>query len=125
MEDISLLNKFGRVKAPPDFEQKVQAALSLRKKTKPQMARALRLSFAGAAAAVLICFILLNVFVLQKKSPVALADKGLVTDSTAREFIPITEPVDYSGEMRSVSYEPETIYILEQISEASYKEIKY
>jgi len=137
MEEFDLLKKLGRVKAPPDFEQKVMAQLALRKERKSHRLKYFRLSFvslAGAVAAALI-IVCLNVFVLQKKGPLKLeglkekedvptafqAEKNLIP----REAIAIIESVDYSHEVRSLSDEPETIYILEQVSDIAHKGIKY
>jgi len=127
MEDFSLLSKLDRVPAPPDFERRVMSQLSMRRKALPQQRRALvfRYSLAGAAAALLVCFIIVNMFVFQK---------GPVSESAGRtaqgvvspgDFIHISEPVKYSAEMRNASYEPKTTYILEQVSDASNVLIKY
>jgi hypothetical protein len=133
MEEFELLKKLERVKAPPNFEQKVMTQLSLRKERKSRRLRYLRLSFAGAAAALVVAFISVSVFVLQKKGPAELAQVQKEISPafqkeealSQREVMPIIESVDYSGEVRSISYEPETIYILEQVSDVVYKEIKY
>jgi hypothetical protein len=134
MDLPNLLKKLERVKAPPDFEQKILAQLSLRKKKKLRV-KHLRLSLAGAFSAALVFFIVVNFFILPKRGPVGVADleKGLSSPSTFQriaepkrgETIPIIEAVDYSGEIQSVSREPQTIYILEQVSESTSPKIKY
>jgi hypothetical protein len=134
MDMPNLLKKLERVKAPPDFEQKIMAQLSFRKRRK-QRAKYLRLSLAGAFSAALVFFIVVNVFILPKKGPAVVADfeKGLASPSAFQrieqprrgETIPIIEAVDYSGEIQSVSSEPQTIYILEQVSEGTSTKIKY
>ena len=134
MDELNLLKKLERVKAPPDFEQKLLAQLSLRKRKKLR-ARYFRLSLAGALSAALVFFIVMNVFILPKKSPVEFADfeKGLSSPSTFQrgeeprrgETIPIIEAVDYSGEIQTLSREPQTIYLLEQVFEGTSTEIKY
>lgn len=131
MEEYNLLKKLGIVKAPPDFEQKVMDKLFLRRgqlKT-----RYLRLSLAGAFSAIVVLFIVLNFFILPQKSSVKFAgfEKGISSSFqkreriTQREIIPIIESVDYKGEIRSVSRETSTVYILEQISEETSTEINY
>ncbi len=134
MDVPNLLKKLERVKAPPDFEQKILAQLSLRKRRK-QRIKYLRLSLAGACSAALVFFIVMNVFILPQKGPAEVADfkKGLASPSTFQkieepgrgETIPIIEAVDYAGEIQSASREPQTIYILEQVSESTSTKIKY
>jgi len=134
MDVPNLLKKSERVKAPPDFEQKILTQLSLRKKRKLRI-KYLRLSLAGAFSAALVFFIAVNVFILPKKGSVEVADfeKGLASPSTFQkieeprrgETIPIIEAVDYAGEIESASREPQTIYILEQVSESTSTKIKY
>lgn len=131
MEEFSLFKKCARVKAPPDFEQKVLAQLSLRKRQ--HRARILRLSLAGAFSAIVIVFVVINVFFFPGKGPVKFT--GLEREISSpfpgerqfplREVIPIIEAVDYQGEIRSVAREPATIYILEQVSDETSPEINY
>ncbi len=134
MDVPNLLKKLERVKAPPDFEQKILAQLSLRKRRKLRI-KYLRLSLAGAFSAALVFFMAVNVFILPKRGPLEVADleKGLASPSTFQrgeeprkgETIPIIEAVDYAGEIQSASREPQTIYILEQVSEGTSTKIKY
>jgi hypothetical protein len=134
MDVPNLLKKLERVKAPPDFEQKILAQLSLRKRRKLRI-KYLRLSLAGAFSAALVFFMAVNVFILPKRAPLEVADleKGLASPSTFQrrgeprkgETIPIIEAVDYAGEIQSASREPQTIYILEQVSEVTSTKIKY
>ncbi len=134
MDVPNLLKKLERVKAPPDFEQKILAQLSLRKRRKLRI-KYLRLSLAGAFSAALVFFMAVNVFILPKKGSLEVADleKGLASPSTFQrggeprkgETIPIIEAVDYAGEIQSASREPQTIYILEQVSEGTSTKIKY
>lgn len=132
MEESNLLEKLERVKAPSDFEQRMLAQLSFRKR-KNLKAKQLRFSLAGALGAALALIIVLNVFLLPRKSPVdyAFSKKGAPsvfkgTDETERrESIPIIEAVDYTGQMKSPSLEPRTVYILEQVTQRTGIEIKY
>lgn len=131
MEEFNLLNKLGRVKTPPDFEQKVLEKLYLRRRQ--LKARNLRFSLAGAFSAIIVLFVIINVFILPQKSPIKFVglEKGISSSLQKeeliprREIIPIIESLDYSGEIRSASKEPTTIYILEQVSEETSTEIKY
>lgn len=127
MEDFSLLSKLDRVTAPPDFERKVMSQLSARRKELPQIRRALafRYSLAGAATALLVCFVIVNLFVLQKGPLSESAGQTAQAALSSRDFMPISEPVKYSPEIRRASYEPKTAYILEQVSDASNVLIKY
>lgn len=133
MEELNLLEKLERVKAPPDFEQKVLTLLSKRKEKRRLKARNLSLSFAGAFAFLLVCFILLNVFVLPRKGSMDFsglereAPGNLQKGETyrARDYVPIIEAVDYFGEIHRPSAESQTIYILEQVSEEKIEQIKY
>jgi len=132
MEELNFLEKLERVKAPPGFEQRVLTHLSLRKKKRSKV-KHLRFSLAGAFSAALVVFVVLNVFVLPEKSSVEFAD---LEEGFSRAFrrgeelrrgdtIPIIEAVDYTGEIRTRSPEPRTIYILEQVSDRVSPKIQY
>lgn len=131
MEEFNLLEKLERVKAPPDFEQKIMAQLSLRRRQIRR--RQLRLSFAGAFSAIVVLFIVINVFVVPERGLVKFVgiDKEISVPLQerdwlrGREIIPIIEPVDYTQEIRSLSREPSTIYILEQVSDETSAELKF
>lgn len=130
MEELNLLHELGRVNAPPDFEQRVMARLAQRKRKKARVRR-FSLSLAGAVSAAAVILIVLNVFILtdrgaedylgQKKAVPA----GFWGPQTESDFIPIIEPVDYAGEIRSLRSDPPTIYILEQVSDYTDTKIKY
>ena len=133
MDELNLLQKLENVKAPPGFEQRVLAQLSVQKRKRVRV-RNLSLSVAGAFSAVLVIFIVLSVFILPEKGPVRIVDmdkKSMAPVFEAEEMparratIPITEAVDYGEEVRSISREPRTIYILEQVSDEVSSTIKY
>lgn len=134
MDELNLLKKLERVKAPPDFEQKLLAQIPLRKRKKLRV-KYFRLSLAGAFSAAFVFFIVMNFFILPKKGSVEFADfeRGLSSPSAFQrgeeprrgETIPIIEAVDYAGEIQTLSREPQTIYLLEQVSEGTSTEIKY
>ena len=129
MEESSLLEKLTRVKAPPGFEKKVLAQLSLRRRQ--LRASTLRLSLAGAFSAVLVLLVAINIFFLPGKGLVKLTglEEDLSSPLSRRQqlapngYIPIIEAVDYQGEIRSG--DPATIYILEQVSDETSTEILY
>ncbi len=134
MDEMNLLASLNRVKAPPDFEQKVMARVSLLRRT--QRERRIRLSFsmAGAFASLLVVFVLLNVFVLHNRAPqgVSSADRTpspaaseITPASDLRGIIPVIETLDYTSELRRRSPETQTVYLLEQVSDTSPIGIKY
>ena len=136
MEELNLLKKLERVNAPSDFEQKVMAQLSLRK-GKVQRVRYLRLSLAGAFSALIVFFIVLNFFILPSKSPEAFAERersapatfrremGREMDFRQRSVVPLIETIDYTGDIRTRTQEPPTVYLLEQVSDKTNRKIKY
>lgn len=140
MEELNPLEKMIRVQAPPGFERAVLAELAVRKGRNERRLRTWRHSLVGAAAIVLAGFVTLEVFVLKKQTPAVISglDKqvtplqerqpmpsGKFLSRPTAETIPIIESVDYSSEVRSTSLEPQTIYILEQVTEAANTEIRY
>jgi hypothetical protein len=133
MDEMNWLSKLDKVKAPPDFEQKVMAQLSLKKRSARQRRTVWRWSMAGAAASLLALVVLLNIFVLQPKAPLGVSKMKSETASVslpvqnaaADQAIPVIETLDYSTEVRSCSREPEAVYLLEQISDTTPREISY
>lgn len=132
MEEFSFLKKLSQVKAPQNFEQKVLAELSLRKRQ--LKTKRLRLSLAGAFGAIVVLFVVINIFLIPVRSPVKIPGLKRLgspimaeqqVTSRSNELIPIIETVDYAGEIRSYSRDPSTIYILEQVSEETSTEINY
>lgn len=133
MTEWDIMKRLETVKAPPDFEQKVMAQLSLRKRTERRRRTVLRWSMAGSFASLAAAMVLLNVFVFQGRTPSGVAERGkdvpaassLIQKATAEQTIPIIETLDYRTEMRSRSLEPETVYLLEQVSDTAPRGIKY
>jgi len=132
MEDLNYLSRLDRVAAPQDFEQGVTARLALRRGLRRRQ-RVLGFSLAGATAAFLAYFVLLNFVGLRKNVPAGMA--GLKKDraaaqsqernATAGEFIPVLETMDYFDKVQPQSIQPETVYLLEQVSYTTQKGIKY
>lgn len=127
-------SKIDRVTAPPDFEAAVLAKLPAERRARARQRVHMRLAFAGTAAAVLAGFFAVNTFVLEKRTPSPVvaeaAEPGAAAKSAIapgpdaeqnREASPlrVLERVDYSQEFRNVSYDPRTVYILEQVSEGT------
>jgi hypothetical protein len=135
MEGHELLGKMDKVKAPADFDEGAFTKLGEARRARLRRQAAFRYAFAGSAAVLLIGFVLLNVHVVNTR---AVADKGpsealanqtsfsgRAGDGAPRTYLPVLETVDYSNEFRNVSNQPQTVYILEQVSEVRPTEIKY
>jgi hypothetical protein len=124
MGERNFLEKMDRVAAPPGFERRVLAELALRKERKRRSLGTWRFVYAGGAAVFLSAVILAGVFVLdragEKGTAAAVRHAGRPS-----EAVPVMETLDYSSEYRNAPFEPRTIYILEQVSEVSPREITY
>lgn len=121
MDEFSILQKFPKVNAPPGFEQKVMSCLAQRREGHIRRMRFLRFSFAAAGAFFLGAVILMTSLLFQRKG----ANSSYEKYSRLEKATPIVEPVDYSNEIRSAAQAPQTIYILEQVSEVVQTNIKY
>jgi hypothetical protein len=124
MDDTNLLRNLGAVGAPADFEGRVMTALARRKAAAAadRRTRTLRYSLAGAAAALFAGFLTFNVVLPGREDS---SSSGASALAELRDSLPITETMSYRNEVRNSSLEPRTVYILEQVSDASYKHIKY
>jgi hypothetical protein len=123
MNGFDQIKRLERVSAPEGFEDGVLKALASRRRQMPALrrARAFRRAMAVSAVVLLAGIGALNLFVLRGHGPSATladAESGLKT-------MPITEPVNYRGDLQNASYAPGAVYILEQVSEASPTLIKY
>lgn len=133
MDEFDVLGKLDRVQAPPGFEQKVIAQLSLKKRSMRERRRVFGISLAGAFASLVAVLVLLNVLVLQRKTPLEVTDSErgyypasrVMSKTTADQTIPVIETLDYATEIRSRTVEPEVVYLLEQVSDTTMREIKY
>jgi anti-sigma-K factor RskA len=124
MEERNFLEKMDRIVAPPGFERRVLAELSRRKQLQRSSGRMWRFAYAGAAAVVLTAVVIGGVFVLDRTGGKETAGAVRLAGRPA-EAVPVMETLDYSSEYRNASSEPRTIYILEQVSEVSPREITY
>ena len=138
MEGHELLDKMDRVEAPADFEERVFLKIGQARGARVRRRAVFRYAFAGSAAVFLIGFVLVNgpfkneraVLSAGKLRPSGSAVQQLsysepARDRTGRTYLPVMERVDYSKEFRNASYQPQTVYILEQVSEVRPSEIKY
>lgn len=137
MEELNLLKKLNRVKAPPGFDQKLMAELSLRQRRLEQRRRVLRLSLAGALASFLVLFFVVSTMILKKgpwlesassKLAPGRATSSLIEAGEGAEFrseVPIIETLDYSTEIRNRAAEVEAVYLLEEVKDRTFREIKY
>ena len=141
MDTHDLMARLHRVKAPGDFDAGVFAGIANERERRAHRRYTMRYAFAGAAGVMLIGFVLLNFLVLQKQNPVSYASKSLPrTDAVGRlanlsggpsrqgfprGLVPVMETLDYSSEFRNASYQPKTVYILEQVSEGMPSGVKF
>jgi hypothetical protein len=118
MEGHELLEKMNRVKAPADFDERVFLKIGQARQARVRRRAVFRYAFAGSAAVFLIGFVLFSGSHLDRRAMLA-------RDRAARTYLPVMETADYSKEFRNASYQPQTVYILEQVSEVRPSEIKY
>jgi len=132
MEAYELLKRLESVKAPANFEQKLMAQLSLRKRSQVRQ-KTLRYSVAGAFVGVFTLLLVVNFLLLPDRGPIpysangrnALSALDMSDYDRGGTTIPIIETVDYSSEMRTLSNEVPTVYILEQVSRTTDTKIRY
>jgi hypothetical protein len=133
MSEMDVWKRLDMVKAPPGFEQQVMAQLSLRKRQERRRRVVLRWSLAGSVASLAVVFVVLSTGIFRDGAPAGVADRradsrpatSMVQRAAVEQTIPIIETLDYTTEIRSRSPEPETIYLLEQVSDTTSREIKY
>ncbi len=135
MEGHELLVKMTKVKAPAAFEEGVLARLPA---ARVERSRSRRRAFAGAAFAGSAALILVAVLVLGPSRPdesglLTYAEREALTATPGRggqaaggsRLVPVYEPMDYASEYRNARPQPQTVYILEQVSETVSSEIIY
>lgn len=138
MEGHELLEKMNRVKAPSDFEERVFLKIGQARRSRIRRRAVFRYAFAGSAAVLLIGFVLMNAPFKGERAALPAGRPGLSRSAVqqlsysqpasaraARRYLPVMETADYSKEFRNASYQPQTVYILEQVSEVRPSEIKY
>ncbi len=127
MGELDLRHTLGEVQAPPGFERMVLARIhEIKAGTRPAAVRSFRpkLAWAGALAALLVCAVVINFVVLPRGGGVSQA--ALETGGGAGQTIPVMDSVDYGREVRTVSGDASTVYILEQVSDSgTYGNIRY
>ncbi|MCD6194090.1 MAG: hypothetical protein J7L26_11580 [Candidatus Aminicenantes bacterium] len=130
MKELKLLNQFPRVKAPPDFEEKLwerYQARQAKQARKKRLTIILGGSLATAAAALWLVFWLVSPSpqAVQRVSPErpGSVEKFSWPSSTSK-VVPLTEPVLYTHEFSSWPQQT-TIYILEPIAATPGRPIMY
>ncbi|MBC7363615.1 MAG: hypothetical protein H5U07_03595 [Candidatus Aminicenantes bacterium] len=120
MNEEKYLSYLDKVSAPPGFEQAVLNRLRKERKHRLWLRR-LEL---GLTAAVIVLVVLQLTFQPLSKwgsGPTELASNG----HAASEERFIIEPVDLKKEIKMAYEEPQTIFILEQVSDNWIQQIKY
>jgi hypothetical protein len=123
MDELNYLGQLPRVRAPLGFEAGVLARLTERRERRRRRLKALRFSLAGATAFLLVGFVVTR-FVVAPSGTVPAASSNPAGVPAVR-VIPINEPVDYAREVRDLSRDSGTIYILEQVSDITTADISY
>lgn len=136
MEGHELLVGMTKVKAPAGFEEAVLARLPAAREERARARRAaFRYAFAGSAALVLVGFLVFGPTLAEKDTVLTFAERealsatpfaGKAVSSADRaRAVPVFETMDYASEFRNASNQPQTVYILEQVSESVSSEIIY
>ncbi|HEK84909.1 MAG: hypothetical protein ACPLZD_01170 [Candidatus Saccharicenans sp.] len=114
------LNELRRVTAPPGFEQIVVSNLR-RAKARRRRLKKLELGLSGAMVLILaIILIFTQVIQKQEYQMATIEEKG-----QPAKIIPVVEPINYKKEITRASGEPQTIFILEQVSDGLIQQAKY
>lgn len=100
------------------------AELAVRRERRKRSVRAYRFAYAGVAAVFLAGVIIVGSLVLDRRGGEGRLASGRPAGASS-DVIPVLETLDYSSEFRNASSDPRTIYILEQVSEVSPREITY
>ncbi len=135
MEGHELLVKMTKVEAPAGFEEGVLARLPA---VRAERARSRRRAFAGTAFAGSAALILVAVLVFGPSRPdeagvLTYAEREALSATPGRgaraaagsRLVPVYETMDYASEYRNARPQPQTVYILEQVSETVPSEIIY
>jgi hypothetical protein len=120
MDEERYLSQLEKVNAPPGFEQAVLDRLRKRKKQRLWLGR-LEWSLAAAVVLIVLVQLIFQPLPVWRLKPAELA-------STAQPAVKdrfIIEPVDLKKEIKNAYEEPQTIFILEQVSDNWVQQIKY
>lgn len=120
MDSEEYLNELDQVTAPPGFEQSVLDRLRIRKARQTRLIR-LELSLAGVAGLVLIGLLIFSPVFHKPDYPVA----GTGQELSSEKVIHLIEPIDLKKEMLRGTDEPQTVFILEQVSDSWIQQVKY
>ncbi|MCP2520471.1 hypothetical protein NLC82_04390 [Candidatus Aminicenantes bacterium AC-335-A11] len=108
----NIFDELEKVRAPRDFEIKLMGKLTFYKRKRERRLRILRVCVATATILILI-YIGFNFIDFRANN------KNLFTTKIQQEenVLPVTEIIEYPGELSEVSNGKKTIYILEQVSD--------
>ncbi|MBC7361026.1 MAG: hypothetical protein H5U06_01885 [Candidatus Aminicenantes bacterium] len=120
MEEQKYVSQLPRVSAPPGFEQMVLARLREEKSRRVRLKR-LEWSLAGAVALFLIAILVLTSGLKKPEYSVA----GIEKNYGQEKVIPVVEPIDLRKEMMKATDEPQTVFILEQVSDGLIQQVRY
>jgi len=137
MEGHEQLAKMTTVRAPAGFEQAVLARLPSAREERARARRAAfyRFAFAGSAALVLAGFLVFGPSSREQDTVLTYAEREALSATPGQtqgkgaerrgRVLPVYETMDYASEYRNVQAQPQTVYILEQVSETVSSEIIY
>lgn len=121
MGELDLRPMLSEVQAPPGFERMVLARVhEVKSGARPVRLRSLRprLSWALGVAALAAVLVLVNFMVLPRGGgPAVTPAASLTAGRAAEQAVPVMDSVDYGREVRSISGDSSTVYILEQVSD--------
>jgi hypothetical protein len=135
MEGHEQLAKLTKVNAPAGFEQAVLARIPSAREERARARRAAiyRFAFAGSAALVLAGFLVFGPSSTEQDTVLTYAEREALSATPGQgkgaaqrgRVLPVYEAMDYASEFRNVQSQPQTVYILEQVSESVSSEIIY
>lgn len=120
MSEEKYVSPLPEVSAPPGFEQSVLVRLREEKNRQVRLRR-LEWSLAGGVALILIAILVFNFLIKKPEYSVAEMEKSYDQE----KIIHVVEPVDLRKEIKNMVDEPQTIFILEQVSDGLIQQVRY
>jgi hypothetical protein len=114
MEEKKYISELPVVEAPPGFESQVLARVRDRK-VRAVRRRRWEFGLAGAAAAALVITVLISPGPKRPEYPASQAQ--VKADNSSAETIEVMEPLNLENEMRRATADPQTVFILEKVSD--------